>query len=207
MLPGLPACHDDPTPRTYWSPIQYFKQYIYNQLFEELATFTNQREFQCRGVFLNCTAQEMKVFFGISIHMACLGYPRIKMFWAKKTKVPSICHKMSRDRFFKLRSSLKLVDDLAVTEVQKRQTFCGESGHYLTVWGKAASVSQDPRRSALMSKLYLLLAAVRSDNLFRASQTLLASRSLFLHLQMALCWILKSIRGWKHSATKTRALE
>ena len=120
VLPGLPACHDDPTPRTYWSPIQYFKQYIDNQLFEELATFTNQREFQCRGVFLNCTAQEMKVFFGISIHMACLGYPRIKMFWAKKTKVPSICHKMSRDRFFKLRSSLKLVDDLAVTEVQKK---------------------------------------------------------------------------------------
>ncbi len=75
----------------------------------------------------------MKIFFRISVHMVCLGYPRIKMFWAKKTKVPVISSKMARDRLFKLRSSLKTVDDLAVTEGTNKADIFGESGHYLTV--------------------------------------------------------------------------
>lgn len=120
VLPAFPDCTDDPTTCANWSPTQYFYQYIDNEIFKNLAEFTNQRELQTRGVPLGTTPQEMRIFFGISIHMACLGYPRIKMFWAKKTKVPVISKKMTRDRFFKLRNSIKIVDDLAVTEETKK---------------------------------------------------------------------------------------
>uniref|UniRef100_A0A3B3DT86 Si:ch211-255f4.7 n=1 Tax=Oryzias melastigma TaxID=30732 RepID=A0A3B3DT86_ORYME len=68
--------------------------------------FTNQRQLQTTGVSLKTTAQEIKIFF-------------VKMFWAKKTKVPFISRKMTRDRFYKLRSSLKIVNDLDVAEEAK----------------------------------------------------------------------------------------
>ena len=90
MLPGLPHCQDDPTTHADWSPIQYFSLYIDNKVFKT------------RGVLLNTTPQLMKIFFGISVHMACRGYPRIR--------VPVISSKMAR--FFKLRSLLMIFDDL-----------------------------------------------------------------------------------------------
>lgn len=86
MLPGLPVYQDDPHVQEVWNPLKYFVQYIDGKIFEDLVAFTNQKQLQTAGVLLNTAAQQITVFFGISVHMACLGYPRVKMFGLNKLK-------------------------------------------------------------------------------------------------------------------------
>ncbi|KAL3248959.1 hypothetical protein MRX96_056245 [Rhipicephalus microplus] len=53
--------------------------------------------------------------------MSCLCYPQIRMYWMKKTKVPLVADKITKNRYFQLWRQLKLVNEHYVSEQEKEK--------------------------------------------------------------------------------------
>lgn len=109
-------------PGVYLEHIAYFSNYIPEDIFIKIASATNRKYLLEKGSNLNVTAQEIKVFFGITVMMSYLKFPKIMNYWQQKTRIPAIADKMSRTRYFKLRSNLEIVNDDNVTEKDKTAT-------------------------------------------------------------------------------------
>lgn len=120
--------HDDDE-RASWNTTKYFETYI-DEVCEDIALAMNTKQVAETGRSLNTSADELKMFFGMSIIMSGLGYPQIRMYWMKSKRVPIIANNMTRDRFFRLRSRLKVVNDLSVPSNDKELMIgYGGSGH------------------------------------------------------------------------------
>ncbi|XP_048041390.1 piggyBac transposable element-derived protein 3-like isoform X1 [Megalobrama amblycephala] len=107
--------------RTGWQPLDYVEQYIDSDLMKLIADCTNAMSLGNTGRSLSTSVDEIYHFFGAAILMSCVPYPQIRMFWSNALQIPAISNTMSRDRFFKLRSHLKVVIDYDVSE-DKRET-------------------------------------------------------------------------------------
>lgn len=97
--------------RTDYKNIDYFQDYFDDYFIDLIVDKTNQTAVKKTGKSLMVTNGEVKVLIGISLIMACIGYPLTRMYWEAKWRVPAIADNMSRDRFFLLRNSLKFVFD------------------------------------------------------------------------------------------------
>nr|CAH7729434.1 unnamed protein product [Callosobruchus chinensis] len=90
-------------------PFEYFQKYISQQFFEKVAMFTNMKEVSTTGHSLDTSTTEVRQLFGCSMLIGIYGLPRMRMYWAENTRVPLIADHITRNRFFKLRSRLKVV--------------------------------------------------------------------------------------------------
>ncbi|XP_062849144.1 piggyBac transposable element-derived protein 3 [Trichomycterus rosablanca] len=112
---------DKPDDRADWQPLDYVEQYMETELMKLLADCTNATSLANSGRYLNTSVDEMYHFFGAAIMMSCVPYPQTKMFWSNALRIPAISDTMTRDRFFKLRSHLKVIIDDDISE-DKRKT-------------------------------------------------------------------------------------
>ncbi|KAJ4927805.1 hypothetical protein JOQ06_015607, partial [Pogonophryne albipinna] len=97
--------HEDETEldRNGWTPLNYFEQ---------------------SGDPLNTSVDEVYHFFGACILMSCIRYPTIRMYWSKALRITAITDRFTRDRFFRLRGSIKvLIGDDVPEDLTKRDTF------------------------------------------------------------------------------------
>ncbi|KAK7926059.1 hypothetical protein WMY93_008369 [Mugilogobius chulae] len=103
-----------------WQPLDYVEQYMDSELMKVIADCTNAMSLVNTGTSLQTSVVELYHFFGAAILMSCVPYPQTKMYWSNGLQIPAISDTMSRDRFFKLRSHLKVVIDDHVSENRRK---------------------------------------------------------------------------------------
>lgn len=81
---------------------------------------TNQTFVHALGKTLALSLKELKVWIGISCVMSALQFPKMRMFWERDYKIPIISSAMTRDRFFSIRKSLKVVFDNDVPDEERK---------------------------------------------------------------------------------------
>lgn len=96
---------------TVSTPLQYFKEYWTDELFEEMSEKTNMYALMNSGCNLKTTAKEIRCLVGIHVHMGTLGFPRCRLYWQPSTRIDLIADNISLNRFFKLRNNLHVTSD------------------------------------------------------------------------------------------------
>uniref|UniRef100_A0A224YVY7 PiggyBac transposable element-derived protein 3-like n=1 Tax=Rhipicephalus zambeziensis TaxID=60191 RepID=A0A224YVY7_9ACAR len=120
-LPAVPNTPDtNPDSRTNWTAPDYFKQYFQEDIYRTFHQMTEAGYQQRKGALLNTSATEMKHFIGATFLMSCLGYPEIRLYWARQTRVAAIADVITRNRFFLLRRNIKVVNDLDTSNADKK---------------------------------------------------------------------------------------
>ena len=95
-------------------------EYLDRDLFELLSVSTNVTSVAKTGKNINTSPEEIQTFIGACLFMSCVCYPRVRIFWQKGFAIPVLTDSMTRDRFFKIRSSLKAVIDIDASDEEKK---------------------------------------------------------------------------------------
>ena len=106
--------------RADWKPTVYVQMYLDKQLFSHISHCTNVTSVAVNGKSLNTTAAEIERFIGACVFVSCVSYPRVRMFWQRGLSVPVLSEAISRDRFFRIRNSLKSVIDADISDETKK---------------------------------------------------------------------------------------
>lgn len=96
------------------TPLEYFKGYFNEEIFEQFALYTNlYAQQQSVKNFAPTNASEIKILFGLHILMGVVKLPRVKMYWWPILNLDIWKTNMTCDRFFELRSNLHIMDNFA----------------------------------------------------------------------------------------------
>lgn len=119
LIPQLSEPSYPPIDSKDFTSIDYFQQYFDDAIIQLITEKSNQTSVENTGRSLNLTESECKKFIAITMMMSCLNFPYLRMYWENRWRVPMITTAMARNRFFQLRSSLKVVFDNDVSREQR----------------------------------------------------------------------------------------
>ena len=102
------------------TPLEYFRQFVSDDMIQSLITNTNEYRHQTKGTSLNTTTKEIEKMVGMYLKMGLARMPGHRMYWETDTRYPPVADVMSRNRFQALLSSLHVVNNLTVPETEKK---------------------------------------------------------------------------------------
>ena len=97
--------------------MDYVENYIDATMMKTISECSNATSLARGEEPLGASVDEIYHFFGACILMSCVSYPQIRMYWSKALRFPAIAERFTRDRFFRLRQSIKVLLDDDVPEV------------------------------------------------------------------------------------------
>lgn len=119
--PPAPEYESQPINALNLPPQDYISKYLPDSMFGTIVEQSNRTYLAKTGRNLDLTKEELKKFFSATLLMSILKFPRIKMYWERKTKVNGVASLIGRDRYFTIRSHLKVVYDTDITNEEKNQ--------------------------------------------------------------------------------------
>ncbi|XP_028658930.2 piggyBac transposable element-derived protein 3-like [Erpetoichthys calabaricus] len=111
---------DVSTERSEWTPYMYFKQFVTDEMIQDIAQQTNLYSVQKLGTSVNKTPKEIEQVLGMYMHMGLVQMPNVRAYWEMKTRYPTVCDVMSQERFLKLLPLIHFQDNLGVSDDQKK---------------------------------------------------------------------------------------
>lgn len=114
---GLDITGDDISLHT---PLEYFQKFVSKDMIEALTQNTNEYSLQTHGASVNTTAKEIEKMFGMYLKMGLVQMAGTRMYWETETRHSPVADVMPRNRFQSLLTSLHFVNNMAVSETEKK---------------------------------------------------------------------------------------
>lgn len=102
------------------TPLNYFKRFVTDDMIDEIVQHTNLYSVQKSGRSINTTRKELEKMLGMYFHMGLVQMNSVRQYWENETYYEPVSGVMSRNRFTLLLRSLHFVDNMAVTEEEKK---------------------------------------------------------------------------------------
>ena len=100
-----------PAPEIPFTPINYFKQLLNNDILDNAVFQTNLYSVQrdsCKPISIS--RDELEQFFGCCMYMSIYGLPSSRMYWKTTTRVPFVADTMCRNHWEQIKLGLHFND-------------------------------------------------------------------------------------------------
>ncbi len=111
----------DPTPNMKQdTPLGYFQRFITTEMLNHVADQSNMYSMQKNGNVANTSPKEMEQMLGMFLRMGLVQMSGIRAYWENGTNHEPVSGVMSRNRFQLLVTVIHFVNNLTVTDDDKK---------------------------------------------------------------------------------------